>query len=101
MVQTTLVIDELIDVTNKRLSNIDELILMNANNTLKLIDLQIQTLNELEEQTEDTKLLRQLDQQVQQLKNNRIMFVLMNKYIVSNKLDVRGKNILLNILKRV
>lgn len=99
--QTTLVIDELIDVTNKRLSNIDELILMNANNTLKLIDLQIQTLNELEEQTEDTKLLRQLDQQVQQLKNNRIMFVLMNKYIVSNKLDVRGKNILLNILKRV
>jgi hypothetical protein len=101
VVQTTLVIDELIDVTNKRLSNIDELILMNANNTLKLIDLQIQTLNELEEQTEDTKLLRQLDQQVQQLKNNRIMFVLMNKYIVSNKLDVRGKNILLNILKRV
>ena len=96
-----MVIDELIDVTNKRLSNIDELILMNANNTLKLIDLQIQSLNELEEQTEDTQLLRQLDQQVQQLKNNRIMFVLMNKYIVSNKLDVKEKNILLNILKRV
>lgn len=96
-----MVIDELIDVTNKRLSNIDELILMNANNTLKLIDLQIQSLNELEEQTEDTQVLRQLEQQVQQLKINRIMFVLMNKYIVSNKLDDREKNILLNILKRV
>ncbi|UYY98721.1 peptidase M23 [Peribacillus frigoritolerans] len=96
-----MVIDELIDVTNKRLSKIDELILMNANNTLKLIDLQIQSLNELEVQTEDEKVLSQLEQQVQQLKNNRIMFVLLNKYIVSNKLDDREKNILLNILKRV
>ncbi|MDM5361172.1 peptidase M23 [Peribacillus sp. ACCC06369] len=95
-----MVIDELIDVINKRLSNIDELILMNANNTLKLIDLQNQSLNELEEQTEDAQVLKQLEQQIQQLKNNRIMFVLMNKYIVSNKLDDREKNILLNILKR-
>lgn len=73
---------------------------MNANNTLKLIDLQNQSLNELEEQTEDAQVLKQLEQQIQQLKNNRIMFVLMNKYIVSNKLDDREKNILLNILKR-
>ncbi|MFB7641386.1 hypothetical protein [Peribacillus butanolivorans] len=63
-----MVIDELIDLTKKRLSNIDELILMNANNTLKLIDLQIQSLNELDEQTEDVQLLKQLEQQVQQLK---------------------------------
>lgn len=96
-----MVIDELIDVTNKRLSNIDELILMNANNTLKLIDLQFQLLNDLEEQTEDERGLRQLEQQVQQLKNNRIMFVLMNKYIVSNKLNDKEKNILLKVLKRV
>jgi hypothetical protein len=96
-----LVIDELLTTTNKRMAEIDELILMNANNTLKLIDMQQQLLNELEEQTEDKQLLSQIDQQLQQLKNNRILFVLINKYIVSNKLTVQEKRVLMKISKRV
>jgi hypothetical protein len=96
-----LVIDELLTTTNKRMAEIDELILMNANNTLKLIDMQQQLLNELEEQTEDKQLLSQIDQQLQQLKNNRILFVLINKYIVSNKLTNQEKRVLMKIFKRV
>lgn len=83
------------------MADIDELILMNANNTLKLIDMQLQLLNGVEEQTDDKQLLKQLDQQAQQLKNNRIMFVLMNKYIVNNQLSEQEKSVLTKLFKRV
>ncbi|UZJ79434.1 peptidase M23 [Fictibacillus sp. KU28468] len=92
---------EVLNKTNKQLAQIDELILMNVNTVLRLIDMQLQQLSEVEEQTEDVEVLRQLDQQVQQLKDNRIMFVLMTKYAMTNKLTVQEKNILLSKVKRV
>ncbi|MCM3115466.1 peptidase M23 [Neobacillus sp. MER 74] len=94
-------ISELIDKTNKQMSDIDEIILQNANSTLKLIDMQLQILNDLEEQTDDKQLLKQLDKQMQQLKNNRVLFVLMNKYIVSNELNNQEKRVLMKIFKRM
>ena len=55
-----LIIDEVLNTTNKQLAQIDEILLMNTNSTLKLIDMQIQLLNDVEEQTEDKQLLEQI-----------------------------------------
>jgi hypothetical protein len=93
------VIDEVITITNKRMAEIDELILLNANSTLKLMDMQLQLLNDVEEQTDDKHLLKQLDQQVQQLKNNMTIFQLINKYIVSNSLTQHERMIFLRNFK--
>ncbi|CJC66521.1 Uncharacterised protein [Streptococcus pneumoniae] len=73
---------------------------MNTNSTLKLIDMQIQLLNDVEEQTEDKQLLEQINKQMEQLKNNRVLLVLVTKYIVKNELNVQEKRVITNILKR-
>ncbi|HDR7530530.1 TPA: peptidase M23 [Bacillus tropicus] len=95
-----LIIDEVLNTTNKRLAQIDEILLMNTNSTLKLIDMQIQLLNDVEEQTEDKQLLEQINKQMEQLKNNRVLLVLVTKYIVKNELNVQEKRVITNILKR-
>ncbi|MCU5591563.1 MULTISPECIES: peptidase M23 [Bacillus cereus group] len=95
-----LIIDEVLNTTNKRLAQIDEILLMNTNSTLKSIDMQIQLLNEVEEQTEDKQLLEQINKQIEQLKNNRVLLVLVTKYIVKNELNVQEKRVITNILKR-
>ena len=84
-----LIIDEVLNTTNKRLAQIDEILLMNTNSTLKSIDMQIQLLNDVEEQTEDKQLLEQINKQMEQLKNNRVLLVLVTKYIVKNELNVQ------------
>ncbi|MGN4454833.1 peptidase M23 [Bacillus cereus group sp. MYBK57-1] len=95
-----LIIDEVLNTTNKRLAQIDEILLMNTNSTLKSIDMQIQFLNDVEEQTEDKQLLEQINKQMEQLKNNRVLLVLVTKYIVKNELNVQEKRVITNILKR-
>ncbi|HFK1475555.1 TPA: peptidase M23 [Bacillus paranthracis] len=95
-----LIIDEVLNTTNKRLAQIDEILLMNTNSTLTLIDMQIQLLNDVEEQTEDKQLLEQINKQIEQLKNNRVLLVLVTKYIVKNELNVQEKRVITNILKR-
>ncbi|CGF83680.1 Uncharacterised protein [Streptococcus pneumoniae] len=95
-----MIIDEVLNTTNKRLAQIDEILLMNTNSTLKLIDMQIQLLNDVEEQTEDKQLLEQINKQMEQLKNNRVLLVLVTKYIVKNELNVQEKRVITNILKR-
>ncbi|AFU12633.1 peptidase M23 [Bacillus cereus] len=95
-----LIIDEVLNTTNKRLAQIDEILLMNTNSTLKSIDMQIQLLNDVEEQTEDKQLLEQINKQMEQLKNNRVLLVLVTKYIVKNELNVQEKRVITNILKR-
>ncbi|HDR4581925.1 peptidase M23 [Bacillus mobilis] len=95
-----LIIDEVLNTTNKRLAQIDEILLMNTNSTLKLIDMQIQLLNDVEEQTEDKQLLEQIYKQIERLKNNRVLLVLVTKYIVKNELNVQEKRVITNILKR-
>ncbi|MBE7127815.1 peptidase M23 [Bacillus mycoides] len=98
--ETLLIIDELLNTTNKRLAQIDEILLINTNSTLKSIDMQIQLLNDVEEQTEDKQLLEQINKQIEQLKNNRVLLVLVTKYIVKNELNVQEKRVITNILKR-
>lgn len=95
-----LIIDEVLNTTNKRLVQIDEILLINANSILKSIDMQIQLLNDVEEQTEDKQLLKQINKQIEQLKNNRVLLVLVTKYIVKNELNVQEKRVITNILKR-
>ncbi|HHT7235535.1 TPA: peptidase M23 [Bacillus cereus] len=95
-----LIIDEVLNTTNKRLAQIDEILLMNTNSTLKVIDMQIQLLNDVEEQTEDKQLLEQINKQMEQLKNNRVLLVLVTKYIVKNELNVQEKRVITNIFKR-
>ncbi|WP_227495893.1 peptidase M23 [Bacillus mycoides] len=95
-----MIIDELLNTTNKRLAQIDEILLINTNSTLKSIDMQIQLLNDVEEQTEDKQLLEQINKQIEQLKNNRVLLVLVTKYIVKNELNVQEKRVITNILKR-
>ncbi|MCU5460672.1 peptidase M23 [Bacillus cereus] len=95
-----MIIDEVLNTTNKRLAQIDEILLMNTNSTLTLIDMQIQLLNDVEEQTEDKQLLEQINKQIEQLKNNRVLLVLVTKYIVKNELNVQEKRVITNILKR-
>lgn len=95
-----MIIDEVLNTTNKRLTQIDEILLMNTNSRLKLIDMQIQLLNDVEEQTEDKQLLEQINKQIEQLKNNRVLLVLVTKYIVKNELNVQEKRVITNILKR-
>ncbi|GCF75656.1 peptidase M23 [Bacillus anthracis] len=95
-----MIIDELLNTTNKRLAQIDEILLTNTNSTLKSIDMQIQLLNDVEEQTEDKQLLEQINKQIEQLKNNRVLLVLVTKYIVKNELNVQEKRVITNILKR-
>ncbi|PHE77245.1 peptidase M23 [Bacillus wiedmannii] len=95
-----MIIDEVFNTTNKRLAQIDEILLMNTNSTLKLIDMQIQLLTDVEEQTEDKQLLKQINKQIEQLKNNRVLLVLVTKYIVKNELNVQEKRVITNILKR-
>lgn len=95
-----MIIDELLNTTNKRLAQIDEILLTNTNSTLKSIDMQIQLLNDVEEQTEDKQLLEQINKQMEQLKNNRVLLVLVTKYIVMNELNVQEKRVITNILKR-
>ncbi|MEM5673463.1 peptidase M23 [Bacillus cereus] len=95
-----LIIDEVLNTTNKRLAQIDEILLINTNSTLKSIDMQIQLLNDVEEQTEDKQLLEQINKQIEQLKNNRVLLVLVTKYIVKNELNVQEKRVITNILKR-
>ncbi|PEE01335.1 peptidase M23 [Bacillus toyonensis] len=95
-----LIIDEVLNTTNKRLAQIDEILLMNTNSTLKLIDMQIQLLNDVEEQTEDKQSLEQINKQIEQLKNNRVLLVLVTKYIVKNELNVQEKRVITNIFKR-
>ncbi|MED3036083.1 peptidase M23 [Bacillus thuringiensis] len=95
-----LIIDEVLNTTNKQLAQIDEILLTNTNSTLKLIDMQIQLLNDVEEQTEDKQLLERINKQIEQLKNNRILLVLVTKYIVKNELNVQEKRVITNILKR-
>ncbi|MGQ7723573.1 MULTISPECIES: peptidase M23 [unclassified Bacillus (in: firmicutes)] len=95
-----MIIDELLNTTNKRLAQIDEILLINANSILKSIDMQIQLLNDVEEQTEDKRLLKQINKQIEQLKNNRVLLVLVTKYIVKNELNVQEKRVITNILKR-
>lgn len=95
-----MIIDEVLNTTNKRLAQIDEILLTNTNSTLKSIDMQIQLLNDVEEQTEDKQLLEQINKQIGQLKNNRVLLVLVTKYIVKNELNVQEKRVITNILKR-
>ncbi|KAB2452242.1 peptidase M23 [Bacillus sp. CH126_4D] len=95
-----MIIDELLNTTNKRLAQIDEILLTNTNSTLKLIDMQIQLLNDVEEQTEDKQFLEQINKQIDQLKNNRVLLVLVTKYIVKNELNIQEKRVITNILKR-
>ncbi|WP_368906513.1 peptidase M23 [Bacillus wiedmannii] len=95
-----MIIDEVLNTTNKRLAQIDEILLMNTNSTLKFIDIQIQLLNDVEEQTEDKQLLQQINKQIEQLKNNRVLLILVTKYIVRNELNVQEKRVITNILKR-
>ncbi|EKS8361270.1 peptidase M23 [Bacillus cereus] len=95
-----LIIDEVLNTTNKRLAQIDEILLTNTNSTLKSIDMQIQLLNDVEEQTEDKQLLEQINKHIEQLKNNRVLLVLVTKYIVKNELNVQEKRVITNILKR-
>ncbi|MDA1958399.1 MULTISPECIES: peptidase M23 [unclassified Bacillus cereus group] len=95
-----LIIDEVLNTTNKRLAQIDEILLINTNSTLKSIDMQIQLLNDVEEQTEDKQLLEQINKQIEQLKNNRVLLVLVTKYIVKNELNVQEKRVITNIFKR-
>ncbi|MDA2731361.1 peptidase M23 [Bacillus wiedmannii] len=95
-----LIIDEVLNTTNKQLAQIDEILLTNTNSTLKLIDMQIQLLNDVEEQTEDKQLLEQINKQIDQLKNNRVLLVLVTKYIVKNELNIQEKRVITNILKR-
>ncbi|ARZ62167.1 TPA: peptidase M23 [Bacillus nitratireducens] len=95
-----MIIDELLNTTNKRLAQIDEILLTNTNSTLKSIDMQIQLLNDVEEQTEDKQLLEQINKQIEQLKNNRVLLVLVTKYIVKNELNVQEKRVITNIFKR-
>lgn len=95
-----MIIDEVLNTTNKRLAQIDEILLMNTNSTLKLIDMQIQLLNDVEEQTEDKQSLEQINKQIEQLKNNRVLLVLVTKYIVKNELNVQEKRVITNIFKR-
>jgi len=95
-----LIIAEVLNTTNKQLAQIDEMLLMNTNSTLKLIDMQIQLLNDVEEQTENKQLLEQINKQIEQLKNNRVLLVLVTKYIVKNELNVQEKRVITNILKR-
>ncbi len=95
-----MIIDEVLNTTNKRLAQIDEILLINTNSTLKSIDMQIQLLNDVEEQTEDKQLLEQINKQIEQLKNNRVLLVLVTKYIVKNELNVQEKRVITNILKR-
>lgn len=95
-----MIIDEVLNTTNKQLAQIDEILLTNTNSTLKLIDMQIQLLNDVEEQTEDKQLLERINKQIEQLKNNRILLVLVTKYIVKNELNVQEKRVITNILKR-
>ncbi|MDA2066203.1 peptidase M23 [Bacillus cereus] len=95
-----LIIDEVLNTTNKQLAQIDEILLMNTNSTLKLIDIQIQLLNDVVEQTEDKQLLEQINKQIEQLKNNRVLLVLVTKYIVKNELSVQEKRVITNIFKR-
>ncbi|HDR4408036.1 TPA: peptidase M23 [Bacillus cereus] len=95
-----LIIDEVLNTTNKQLAQIDEILLININSTLKSIDMQIQLLNDVEEQTEDKQLLEQINKEIEQLKNNRVLLVLVTKYIVKNELNVQEKRVITNILKR-
>ncbi|KUH41420.1 hypothetical protein M2E15_1511 [Bacillus mycoides] len=95
-----MIIDEVLNTTNKQLAQIDEILLTNTNSTLKLIDMQIQLLNDVEEQTEDKQLLEQINKQIDQLKNNRVLLVLVTKYIVKNELNIQEKRVITNILKR-
>ncbi|PEC38395.1 peptidase M23 [Bacillus toyonensis] len=95
-----MIIAEVLNTTNKQLVQIDEMLLMNTNSTLKLIDMQIQLLNDVEEQTENKQLLEQINKQIEQLKNNRVLLVLVTKYIVKNELNVQEKRVITNILKR-
>ncbi|RFB26978.1 peptidase M23 [Bacillus sp. LB(2018)] len=95
-----LIIDEVLNTTNKQLAQIDEILLTNTNSTLKLIDMQIQLLNDVEEQTEDKQLLEQINKQIDQLKNSRVLLVLVTKYIVKNELNIQEKRVITNILKR-
>ncbi|WP_144596446.1 peptidase M23 [Bacillus cereus] len=95
-----MIIDEVLNTTNKRLAQIDEILLINTNGTLKSIDMQIQLLNDVEEQTEDKQLLEQINKQIEQLKNNRVLLVLVTKYIVKNELNIQEKRVITNILKR-
>ncbi|ACK96704.1 MULTISPECIES: hypothetical protein [Bacillus cereus group] len=95
-----LIIDEVLNTTNKRLAQIDEILLMNTNSTLKLIDMQIKLLNDVEEQTEDKQLLEQINKQIERLKNNRVLLVLVTKYIVKNELSVQEKRVITDIFKR-
>ncbi|MGY3374295.1 MULTISPECIES: peptidase M23 [Bacillus cereus group] len=95
-----MIIAEVLNTTNKQLAQIDEMLLMNTNSTLKLIDMQIQLLNDVEEQTENKQLLEQINKQIEQLKNNRVLLVLVTKYIVKNELNVQEKRVITNILKR-
>ncbi|HHT7129936.1 peptidase M23 [Bacillus cereus] len=95
-----LIIDEVLNTTNKQLAQIDEILLTNTNSTLKLIDIQIQLLNDVEEQTEDKQLLEQINKQIDQLKNNRVLLVLVTKYIVKNELNIQEKRVITNVLKR-
>ncbi|KZD43487.1 hypothetical protein ABH946_002211 [Bacillus sp. RC145] len=95
-----MIIDEVLNTTNKRLAQIDEILLTNTNSTLKSIDMQIQLLNDVEEQTEDKQLLEQINKHIEQLKNNRVLLVLVTKYIVKNELNVQEKRVITNILKR-
>ncbi|PEA56345.1 peptidase M23 [Bacillus pseudomycoides] len=95
-----MITDEVLNTTNTQLAQIDEILLMNTNGTLKLIDMQIQLLNDVEEQTEDKQLLEQIHKQIEQLKNNRVLLVLVTKYIVKNELNVQEKRVITNILKR-
>ncbi|HDR7539684.1 peptidase M23 [Bacillus toyonensis] len=95
-----MIIDEVLNTTNKRLAQIDEILLMNTNSTLKFIDIQMQLLNDVEEQTEDKQLLQQINKQIEQLKNNRVLLVLVTKYIVKNELNAQEKCVITNIIKR-
>ncbi|PDY23177.1 peptidase M23 [Bacillus cereus] len=95
-----MITDEVLNTTNKQLAQIDEILLMNTNSTLKLIDTQIQLINDVEVQTEDKQLLEQINEQIEQLKNNRVLLVLVTKYIVKNELNVQEKRVITNILKR-
>ncbi|MBO7747917.1 peptidase M23 [Paenibacillus sp. MWE-103] len=93
--------NQLMNVTNKRVADLDSIILVNANSTIKLIDMQIQMFNELEDQTEDKQLLNQVGEQLSLLKDARLMVSLVHKIVVQNALSEHEKKVLMRILSNL
>ncbi|MCK9858197.1 peptidase M23 [Paenibacillus sp. ATY16] len=89
-----------IDKTNKRLTELDQLVIDNAIQTLKLIDMQKRLLQELKDQTDDKRILDQIDAQLSHLISNRIMVHLLTKVLIKYKLTTEERRIFLKHFKK-